>query len=215
MIAPTARILLIVVFVGFGDLSSALGQIEKPITRGNLISSVKLGKREGRTAAWYIELVKLYGVDFLLTRKDEQALRHYGNYLGKRGLDDLIEALRKTYQLATQRRGLLLPGSDPTPTGGYQPKPGQTVFYFGNLCGISNSQSQTIVRIDGEDVLSFERTIAGSLFISAVVRPQMADRWHGSQRMPLVSPQDRAITWIPLISTLLWCLTLTIEKCFT
>jgi hypothetical protein len=38
------------------------------------------------------------GVDFRLTDKDEQEIRHAGDYLGKKGLDNLITAVRDNYR---------------------------------------------------------------------------------------------------------------------
>jgi hypothetical protein len=91
------RNLLIFLCVVFGTLS-VYGQTEKPITKEDFFSSIKLGRKEGKTAERYIELVKQYKVNFLLTRKDKQALRLYGTYLGKSGLDSLILAVRDNYQ---------------------------------------------------------------------------------------------------------------------
>ena len=74
----------------------------KPITRDNLISSIELGRRERKTAARYIELINRYGVAFRLTAADERKNRRLGNYLGKKGLDDLIAALRDNYRPTSQ-----------------------------------------------------------------------------------------------------------------
>lgn len=75
-------------------------QREKPITRANLISSLRLGRAEGMTAERYIELINAAGVGFSLTAKDEQTMRRVGKYLGEAGLDNLVAAIRKNYRPA-------------------------------------------------------------------------------------------------------------------
>jgi hypothetical protein len=73
-------------------------QANKPITKKNLISSLELGRIERIPAESYIKLIKLDGVDFPLTSDDEQEIRRSGRYLGKKGLDNLIAAVRDNYR---------------------------------------------------------------------------------------------------------------------
>lgn len=76
-------------------ISSIFGQTRPPITKEDFISSIKLGKKEHKKAESYIARIKELKVDFILTQRDKQALRRYGSYLGKNGLDDLITAVRE------------------------------------------------------------------------------------------------------------------------
>lgn len=73
-------------------------QLPKPITKANLISSLELGRAEGMTAERYVELIKVAGVAFKLTAKDEQRIRAVGRYLGRAGLDSLVAAVRQNYR---------------------------------------------------------------------------------------------------------------------
>lgn len=105
MIAIMKRILpvILIVLIIFAFCCAGFGQAEKPITKANLLSSVRLGRREKKTAARYIELIMRYGVDFLLTPNEEQTLRRSGGYLGKKGLDDLVVAVRDNYRREGQK----------------------------------------------------------------------------------------------------------------
>lgn len=73
--------------------------INKRITRDNLISSLKLGERERKTAEWYIQLIKQHGVDFRLKPSDEQKIREAGKYLGQKGVTELLAAVRNSYKV--------------------------------------------------------------------------------------------------------------------
>jgi hypothetical protein len=81
----------------------------KRITRDRLISSIKLGRSQGMTAALYIAMINYYGVDFSLTPEEEEEIRRSGDYLGKTGLDSLIIAIHNNYRLGA--------GSSPTDKG--------------------------------------------------------------------------------------------------
>jgi hypothetical protein len=77
----------------------AIGQEHiEPITKDNLVSSIKLGKRERKTVARYIKLINRYGVDFSLTPEIEQEIRREGEYLGKAGIDKLVDAVHSNYR---------------------------------------------------------------------------------------------------------------------
>lgn len=79
---------------------AALGQQDcKPITRGGLMRSFEVGKRQRKTATDYVKLINLCDVNFSLTPEDEQKIRRSGKYLGKKGLDDLISAIRSNYRV--------------------------------------------------------------------------------------------------------------------
>src|SRR5205085_10807564 len=66
----------------------------KPITHQNFISAIIKGKREKKSAADFIELIKSEGVDFTLTSNDVQTLKRL-RYLGQKGLDDLQKAVHE------------------------------------------------------------------------------------------------------------------------
>jgi hypothetical protein len=83
-------------------------QRQEPITKANLISSLKLGKADGMTAERYVELINGAGVAFSLTAEDELRIRRVGRYLGKTGLDNLVTAIRNNY------RPVVRPGSTET-----------------------------------------------------------------------------------------------------
>jgi hypothetical protein len=74
----------------------------KPITKDGLIRSFEPGRRQRKLAADYVELINRCSVGFSLTREDEQRIRRAGSYLGKKGLDDLITAVRKNYRAIAQ-----------------------------------------------------------------------------------------------------------------
>ncbi|MDX6614836.1 MAG: hypothetical protein QOD75_4022 [Blastocatellia bacterium] len=74
------------------------GQTKRPITKDHLFSSIRLGKQEKMTATRYVELIKQEKVDFRLTENEIRQLRIVGGYLGKRGLYDLIKAIRENYR---------------------------------------------------------------------------------------------------------------------
>lgn len=73
-------------------------QEDKRITEKNLISSVRLGRSQGMTAARYIQLIEQNGVNFQLSPKTEEEIRRKGLYLGTKGLDDLIDAVRNNFR---------------------------------------------------------------------------------------------------------------------
>jgi hypothetical protein len=72
----------------------------KPIKKANLISSIRIGRSEGMTAKRYVELIESAGVAFTLSEADEKRIRRDGRYLGRKGLDDLIAAVRNNYRAA-------------------------------------------------------------------------------------------------------------------
>lgn len=71
----------------------------RPITKVNLLSSLKLGGREGKTAAWYVKLIKENGVNFRLMPADEKRIREVGKYLGDNGVAVLVAAIRSSYKM--------------------------------------------------------------------------------------------------------------------
>lgn len=77
-----------------------------PMTRDDLISSIKLGRSTKATAERYIALINSHGVDFALTPEDEEEIRRSGDYLGVTGLDNLVAAIRNNYR----------PSASPSPT---------------------------------------------------------------------------------------------------
>lgn len=58
-------------------------QSKEVITKENFISSLTLGRREGKKAAWFIEQIK-HGVNFRLSPSDELKIREDAKYLGEK-----------------------------------------------------------------------------------------------------------------------------------
>src|SRR5438094_1510577 len=95
---------------------------KNPISKRNFFSGIKLGKRERKSAADFVELVKSNGVDFSFTSRDSQALRTAGHYLGEKGLVDLDRAIKNNRcddmpapsinQTMTNSPGSILAGRD-------------------------------------------------------------------------------------------------------
>lgn len=69
----------------------------------------------------------------------------------------------------TPLRGILLPASDPDPPINCgKPSAKETVFYLGASAASSTMPSATILRMDCQDIISFERTSDG-IYINAIV----------------------------------------------
>jgi hypothetical protein len=96
------RILISILCLVIG-ISSTVGQSKPPINKEDFLSAIKLGEKEKKTAVSFINLVNELKVDFALTRKDKQVLRRDGYYLGKKGLDSLIIAVRDNYRPQEQK----------------------------------------------------------------------------------------------------------------
>lgn len=72
-----------------------------PITKENLLSALENGrlyKNKRKSPSWYVEMIKEHHVNFQLTADDENKIRQHGSYLGKKGLDNLIAAVRNNYR---------------------------------------------------------------------------------------------------------------------
>jgi len=111
LLIKCASLLLCSIVCVFSSPPSAVSrqQANKPITKDNLVSSLKLGRRQRATAAGFIELIKLRGVDFALSPSDEQEIRRAGDYLGQKGLDDVIAAIRRSFAKELDLFGALTP----------------------------------------------------------------------------------------------------------
>jgi hypothetical protein len=71
-----------------------------PITKENLLSALKYGrlqKDKRQSADWYVAKIKENKVSFQLTSADKQKIRREGKYLGQKGLDSVIKAVRDNY----------------------------------------------------------------------------------------------------------------------
>lgn len=82
-----------------------------PITKDNLFSaleSMQARKSKRKNAAWYVALIRAHKVDFHLTPDDELEIRHKGRYLGQKGLDSLITAVRDNHVVTSNQQ----PSSD-------------------------------------------------------------------------------------------------------
>ena len=84
----------------FGQMLSVATcqQADQPVTRKILKRSFEAGRKEKISAERYVDLIKRIGVDFLLTPEIEKEIRAEGKYLGTKGLDDLVEAIRNNYR---------------------------------------------------------------------------------------------------------------------
>lgn len=84
----------------FGQMLSVAicQQADQPVTRKILKRSFEAGRKEKIPAESYVDLIKRIGVDFLLTPRIEKEIRSEGKYLGTKGLDDLVEAIRNNYR---------------------------------------------------------------------------------------------------------------------
>jgi hypothetical protein len=72
-------------------------QIEPPILKIGLIETLKSGRGK-ITVAGLLQRIKKRGVAFHLTLVEEQEIRSAGEYLGQKGLNDLIEAVRVNFR---------------------------------------------------------------------------------------------------------------------
>jgi hypothetical protein len=98
-----APFIFLVVFA-YGPLTpvAAGRQRNKPITKANLIASIKRNAaskpRKRLPAQWYVQTISGDGVDFPLTPEDEKKIRSAGNYFGETEIDNLIAAVRSSYR---------------------------------------------------------------------------------------------------------------------
>jgi hypothetical protein len=99
-----APLILFLVALAYGPLTPAAAgrQRDKPITKANLIASIRQNasskRRDRLTAARYVELIRRAGVAFSLTPEDEQEIRGAGDYFGETEIDNLIAAVRNNYR---------------------------------------------------------------------------------------------------------------------
>jgi hypothetical protein len=89
----------------------------------------------------YIEFIKRCGADFSPTPDDEQEIRRGGAYLGKKGLDDLIAAIKSNYRPDVTQQPM------PTPTPD-EPKPNITPVGFRKLHITYDPVSQAYTEAD-------------------------------------------------------------------
>lgn len=93
-----------VVFTWWQGIPVAMGQeVIEPISKANLISSIKLNRREKNplrkmTVPGYIRLINRYGVNFPLTAETEQEIRRAGEYFSTAELDKLVIAIRTNHR---------------------------------------------------------------------------------------------------------------------
>ncbi len=91
----------------FGRTQEAARE-EQPITKDKLMRSLRAGVQDPKSkiaAARFIELIRKYGVRFIVTPADERNIRREGVYLGASVLNKLIAALRSSYRPATSMSG--------------------------------------------------------------------------------------------------------------
>jgi hypothetical protein len=78
-------------------------ELIEPISKGNLISSIKLNRTEKNplkkmNISGYIRLINRYGVNFPITAESEKEIRHAGEYFPAAELDKLILAILRNYR---------------------------------------------------------------------------------------------------------------------
>ena len=74
---------------------SLYAQSEGPVIKENLLRSLERGKThpdEISVTKW-VQIIKQRGVNFQLTLRDEMEIRKAGEYLGPKGLDELLAAI--------------------------------------------------------------------------------------------------------------------------
>jgi hypothetical protein len=94
------------------SLSSAYGQANEPITKENLLRSLKEGRPRISWTKW-LEIVKRLGVDFQMTLKDAEEIRAAGAYYGGKGLDELVAAVGAAAAPRGRRLRISVFSSDP------------------------------------------------------------------------------------------------------
>lgn len=143
-------------------------QSSEAIAKEGLLKA--LGK-EVLSSRTLIDQIRRRGVTFKLTSTDEEEIRSAGKYLGKKGLDDLIAAIRRNYA-ETELHGLLIPATDPsppTPSCLDKMPPDAVAFYLGNNVIFPNEFPFIVLRVGDEDLLIVHKTPEG-LALSATVR---------------------------------------------
>ncbi len=88
--------------------TQAVVQKDQPITKENLIKSLKAGRDDPSKrvdTAVYIDQIRKNGVRFMVTPADERNIRQVGAYLGAADLNRLIRALNDGYSPASAMSG--------------------------------------------------------------------------------------------------------------
>ena len=86
---------------------------EGPFSIENLLSALEYGRLhtdKRMPPSWYIERIKKEGVNFHLSLDDEKRIRQHGDYLGEKGLDELITAIKSNYRSEAQPSSWQLSG---------------------------------------------------------------------------------------------------------
>lgn len=144
-------------------------QQRDPIAKEGLLRSLT---NKALSSKELIEQVEQRGVSFKLTSTDEQEIRREGKYLGKKGLDDLIAAVRKYYRpTETETHGELLPAQDPNPPNpcGEAPPQNALILFLGNSVAYATAFPYAVITLGDEVVLSISKNENG-LSITAKIR---------------------------------------------
>ncbi len=129
------------------------------ISRDSLLStlkSVKQGKSKKKSAAWFVSIVREHKVDFQITASDEKRIRENGDFLGRKGLDELIAAVRENYRPASSQQP---PPATPTleqPT--FRPSGDEVLITVGSNTSIERTEKLkrgpfTVFRLDDTPVV--------------------------------------------------------------
>lgn len=73
------------------------------ITKGALLGALR---KEALTSEELISEIQRSRLSFQLSPEDEKEIRRAGRYLGKKGLDNLVGAIRSNYRVITSPRSL-------------------------------------------------------------------------------------------------------------
>ncbi len=75
------------------------------------LESMQSLKSKRKSAAWYVAMIKEHKVDFQLTAEDARKIRLHGRYLGSKGLDEIIAAVRDNYRPGVAKQQTPTPNS--------------------------------------------------------------------------------------------------------
>jgi hypothetical protein len=145
-----------------------------PIEKTGLLAALE---KEALSSKELIDQVKRRGVNFEMDAATEREIRAKGGYLGGKGVDDLITAIRNLANVYNSTPlaspspiiDMLVPANDAIPDI-CDPRPSGTfMVLFGNQGAWTYDTNITILRIGGEDMISVQRG-AGGIYLSAIVR---------------------------------------------
>lgn len=143
-------------------------QNTNPITKEALLESLR---KKVLSSKELIGEVRQSGVAFRLTPTDEQEIRNAGKYLDRKGLDDLVAAVRSNYRVKKEAtpefHGLLTPANDPDPLSpctrdpSFIAPPEAVTIFYGSSAAWITSPKLIVLRVKDTDLLAISRTSEG------------------------------------------------------